>query len=246
MIKPARNSGLLILIIIAALYFSGAGSWMLRSLKGLDSQCYAGLSQLGAQVANPVCAMIAKTSASITEFNDSVGQRLQRVQQSLFGGAGLDKIQSLAAGLGDELATLASSGDALAEMMRSGPSSLANAGQQSFQQAIDSFAIGQGLLRGGGTVQALPWLQQGALQPQGFGVMSQLTLGSLYANGGQGIAANPQQAEFFLNQARQSISLLSGNNSPQAQQLLRSLPGSPDKIQSDIERAMIELRALNR
>lgn len=246
MIGPARSSGLVILIVIAALYYSGAGSWMLARLKGLDSQCYAGLSQLGAQVANPVCAMIAKTSASIEQFSDSIGQRLEHWQSSIFGSGGVDKLRSLASGLGDNVASLASSGDALTKLMSSGPANLATAGQQSFQQAIDSFTIGQGFLKGGGTAQALPWLQQGALQPQGFGVMSQLTLGSLYANGGQGIAVNPQRAEFYLNQARQSIALLSGSSSPQAQQLLSSLPGSPQKIQMDLERAIREIRSVQR
>lgn len=246
MIGPARHSGLFILIVIAVLYYSGAGNWMLARLKGLDSNCYSGLAQLGAQVTNPICSMVAKASAGIAEFGDSVGQRLERMQQSIFGGNGVDKIRLLAGSLGGEVTALASSGNALAALMRAGPSSLANAGQQSFQQAIDSFAIGQGFLRGGGAAQALPWLQQGALQPQGFGVMSQLTLGSLYANGGQGIAANPQHAEYYLSQARQSIAMLSGNNSPQAQQLLHSLPGSPQKIQADLERAIIEIRALKR
>lgn len=243
MIGPARSSGLLILIVIAALYFSGAGSWMMRSLKGLNSNCYSGLSQLGPQVANPVCAMVAKASAGIEEFAASIGQRLERWQSGVFGTDGVGRLRSLASGFGDGVASLASSGDALSQLIRSGPASLANSGQQSFQQAIDSFAIGRGFLEEGGAVQALPWLQQGALQPQGFGVMSQLTLGNLYANGGQGIAVNPQRAEFYLNQARQSISLLSGSGSPQAQQILQRLPGSPQKIQADLERAIREIRA---
>lgn len=246
MIGPARSGGFLVLIVIAVIYFSGAGSWMLARLKGLDSNCYSGLAQLGAQVANPVCAIIAKTSAGIEEFADSIGQRLEHWQSSVFGSGGVDRLRSLASGLGDGVASLASSGDALSELISSGPASLANTGQQSFQQAIDSFTIGQSFLKGGGTEQALPWLQQGAQQPQGFGVMSQLTLGSLYANGGQGIAVNPQRAEFYLNQARQSITLLSGSNSPQARQILSSLPGSPQKIQTDLQRAIVEIRALKR
>lgn len=243
MIGPARGGGFLILIVIGALYFSGAGGKMLANLQGLNTNCYAGLSRLGPQVANPICNALSKAITGIEDFSASIAQRLEQWQYNLFGGEGADKLRAMASSLENSVGGLASSGDALAKLISSGPASLAASGQHSFQQAIDSFAIGQGFLKGGGGAQALPWLQQGALQPQGFGVMSQLTLGSLYANGGQGIAANPQRAEFYLNQAMQSISQLSGSNSPQAQQILQSLPGSPQKIQMDLERAIIEIRA---
>ena len=243
MIGPARNGFLVIIIIIAAIYYSGAGSWALNSMKGLDSACYSGLNRLGAQAANPVCALLSKGLSAVDDFAGTVSARIERWQNGLFGVDGIDKISNIASSFGNRVSSLSSSGDDLARIISNGPSGFGSAGQFSFQQAIDNFAIGQGYLNGGAFSQALPWLQQGAQQPQGFGLMSQLTLGNLYANGGQGVAPNAQRAEFYLNQARQSIATLSANNSPQSQQLLSTLPKSPQKIQADLERAILEVRA---
>lgn len=244
MIGSARNGLLVIIIIIAAVYYSGAGSWALNSMKGLDSACYSGLGRLGAQAANPVCAALAKGLSAVDDFANTVDARIERWRYGLFGSDGIDKLSNMASSFGNRVSGLSSSGDDLARMISNGPSGFASAGQQSFQQAIDYFAIGQGYLNGGASSQALPWLQQGARQPEGFGLMSQLTLGNLYANGGQGVTPNSQRAEYYLNQAQQSIAVLSANNSPQSQQLLKTLPQSPQKIQADLERAILQIRAI--
>lgn len=240
MFGAARGGLTLLLLVGAAVYFSGAGSWVLENIKGLNASCYSGLSRLSPQVANPVCGALAKGMEAIDEAASSAGSRIDAWQKGIFGNDGLGKLSSLAASMSNGISGLSSSGDDLARLINAGPS----AGFQSpFQQAIDSFTIGQGFLKqGGDTSKALPWLQQGAQQPQGFGLMSQLSLGNIYANGGYGIEANPQRAQYYLDQAQRSISVLSASNSPQSQQLLKTLPGSPEKIQADIQRAMLQIK----
>lgn len=237
----AARGGLTVLLVIgAAVYFSGAGSWVLKNINGLNASCYSGLSRLGPELANPVCGALAKGMEAIDAAATTVGARIDAWQQGLLGNDGLGKLSSLAASMSSGISGLSSSGNDLARLISAGPS----AGVQSpFQQAIDSFTIGQDFLKQGGDAsKALPWLQQGAQQPQGFGLMSQLSLGNLYANGGYGVAADPQRAQFYLDQAQRSISVLSASNSSQSQQLLGTLPGSPEKIQADIQRAMLQIQ----
>jgi hypothetical protein len=139
-----------------------------------------------------------------------------------------------------------SSGDNLARMLAAGPQGLSVSGMQPFQKAIDSFAIGQNYLnKNGASAQGLSWLQLGAGQPQGYGLMSQLSLGNIYATGAQGVPANPALAQHYLRQANSSLSILSNSNTPQAQQILGTLPATPDQMRQDIERAMRQLRPVN-
>ncbi|MDX2095185.1 MAG: hypothetical protein SFW64_04520 [Alphaproteobacteria bacterium] len=232
------------LVLIGGLvYFTGAGNWALNNLKGLDANCYSGLSRLGTSVANPVCSGLAKGMEAIDKAATAASVQIDGWKRDLLGMDGFSKLDAMAASLGKSVSGLTSPGDTLTQMMRNGPGAV-RGGQQPFQQAIDTFAIGQGLLgQGGATAQAVPWFQQGAQQPQGYGVMSQIALGNLYAKGGQGVPADPQRAYYYLDRARQSIAALSASNNPQAQQMLRSLPASPQKIQADLERVILDLRA---
>lgn len=242
MLGSARGGLGALILVGAVIYFSGAGSWAVNNIKGLEGSCYSGLSRLGPQIANPVCGALSKGMDAIDAAASSVGARLDAWQKGVFGNGALGKLNSLAASMGSRLSSLSSSREELSQLISAGP----NAGfQDPFQKSIDSFTIGQNLLsRGGETSSALAWLQQGAQQPQGYGLMSQLSLGNLYANGGQGVAANPGRAQYYLDMAQRSLATLSASNSPQSQQLLNALPGSPEKIKADIERAMVEMRTL--
>jgi len=145
--------------------------------------------------------------------------------------------------MGSNIASLASPADNLASLIHKGPGGVWGGGVSPFQQAIDSFAIGQSFLKQGDSASAaVPWLQQGAAQPQGFGVMSQLSLANLYAGGANGVVADPQRAQYYLQEALRSMATLSGSNTKQSQQLLKNLPGSPEKIKSDIEKAILQLQ----
>lgn len=240
----ARGGIGVLLVIIAALYFSGAGNWALTNMRGLDAACYNGLTRLGAQFANPACAALAKGISAIDSAASNASARLEHWKESIFASDDLSKIRALSTSFGNHASRLASSGDELSRMLSAGPGY--GAGQSPFQRGIDFYSLGQGLLKQSGSGgQGLQWLQLGAQQPQGYGLMSQLSLGNLYANGGPGVAVDPQRAEYYLQQARQSLQALSSSQAPQAQQLLGSLPGNPENVKAQIDRAIVQLRGQN-
>ena len=238
-----------LLVVLALLYFTGAGGWMLDRMQNLQSPCYSALSVAGPSIANPICNGVGSGVAAITRVSTSVGDALRGVRSkfdSIFSSAPkFSGLSDLSNALGQSFAGLSSSAESLQRMVSSGPQQISasanNVGQQ-FQQAIDSFTIGQSYAQGGNMAQALPWLQHGASQPQGFGLMSQLSLGDLYRTGGGGVAANPAQAQAYYQLASRSLAQLSQGNSPQAQQILRTLPASPQAMQQEIAKAMASLK----
>ena len=238
-----------LIIVIAGLYYSGAGTWAWNHIKGLDEGCYTALSSgvMGRMgVAEPVCGTVAKGIAGLEQVVDGVSATIHTKLAGLFGSDNLDTLDSYSASLKEKFSSLASSRSSLMDMVREGPSGLKGGGSlsQQLQQAVDSFTIGNGYLnQQGGAAQAVPWLQQGAMQGQGFGLMSQLTLGNMYAQGGAGIAQNPAAAQAYLQQAQASLGMLTNSNSPQAQQVLQSLPASPEVMKQQLEQAIRQLKA---
>jgi hypothetical protein len=242
--RSRSGSGIGGLVLVGGvLYFTGAGTWVMDRVKGLDIDCYSAMSSIGGDsVANPVCGSVAKTAAAVDNMSKYAGDKVAVVRSMLTGTQhGLGKYVSVFA---DRAAQLSSSQERLQQMVKSGPlaggqGSLA----EEFQRAVDSFAIGQSYLNNQETAQlGLPWLEQSAKQPQGFGVMSQLLLGQMYANGNYGTPPDNRAAQLYLSQANQSIGVLMGSNSPQAQQLLGTLPIAPQAMQEQILRTLAELR----
>ena len=231
-------SGLIIIIVV--LYFSGAGSWLWNNVKGLDSGCYTALERLGGTMASPICGALAHGIAVLDSTITSIGDKLDSWKQSTFGDT--PGLSTMTSSIGERLSQLASSNEMLTQMMRAGPGSSGNSARQSIQQAIDSFTIGQGYLNQGGSSEALAWFQQGAQQPQGYGVMSQLQLGNLYMTG-QGVPQNNQMASSYLEQANHSISTLMSSNTPQSRQLLSALPAAPEQVKAQLETAIHQLQS---
>lgn len=246
MIHAARGGGslLVILLVIGVLYFTNAGTWLWTRVTQLDENCYTALStSRAASVAPTVCGGVAKAIAAMEDGKALLQQRIQDVVQRFMGNSGLHNLNGYMEALKDKMRNFNLSSDQLSQLLNRGPNfSIGQSIQQQFKDAMDSFAVSQYYLQGNNASQALPWLQQGAAQPEGFGVMSQLTLGNLYAQGGNGVDANPQIAEYYLNEARNSISTLSGNGSPQAQQMLQNLPASPQAMIQNIEQILRQLQ----
>ncbi len=238
-----RSGGLGLLIIVAVIYFSGAGSWMGRQINAINDNCYSTLSSVGSEIANAVCQGVSKGFSVAGQVLDAAGNEISDLKQRFLGNSSLDGLDSLASDLAKNITDLASSSTDLSRMMSLGPNNpAAFASNQPFQNAIDSFAIGQRFFKDPSTsMQGVEWLRRGARQPQGYGVMSQLALGNVYANGSGGIPANPRAASAYLAQANQSIGLLSASNTPQSRQILNSLPMNPQQMQREIQRAMQDL-----
>lgn len=236
-----------IILIVGLLYYTNAGNWLLTGLGRLGQNCSSMVPDFASSVGYPVCAGVAKGTEFIINISSDIGDFIRDMEQrvsSVFGsGPKFESISDLNFSLRNVAADLASSKDKLNEMIQNGPQQLigGNTAQQ-FQQAIDNFTIGQFYLKRGGINDALPWLQQSARQPAGFGVMSQLSLGDIYSQGGSGIAANPRQAQAYYQAASDSLNQLSSSNSPQAQQMLQSLPASPQQIQLQIRQAITQLQ----
>lgn len=236
------SAGILTLLIVAgALYYSGAGSWMWQRIQGLGTNCYSALASAGSAIANPVCRGLSQA----VEAGDHLGELLQHGMESLrasFGIGGLGPMQALGETVQQRLSGFGSSSDELARRIGEGPRSLLRGStSQQLRSAVDSFTIGTQFLRNGSASQALPWLQQGAALPSGYGLMSQLSLGDLYARGGSGLAPDPLKARLYYQQAQQSLTSLQASGSPQAQQILQSLPGSPQQVAQQLNQAVTGL-----
>lgn len=236
-----------IIVIGAIIYFSGAGSWLMTRVQALDEQCYVMLTDVGFTEANPACAALGSGLSAVDGMLVAVGDKIDGFKQNVFGTTSFDDLSQFAADMQLKMQELSSSGDDLARMVSAGPQGLSGLGLPPFQQAIDSFSIGQNYLKKDGmSAQGLSWLQLGASQPQGYGVMSQLSLGNVYARGAYGVPANPAMAQYYLKQATSSLAVLSSSNTPQSQQILGALPATPDQMRRAIEHTLQQLQMVNR
>lgn len=246
----ARAGGVSIgglLVVTTLLHYTGAGGWMMGQLRGLSGSCAFSIPPMARSVGYPLCSGLSRGIEVTDRFSSSVGDIFRRGERML----GVDISRSaptqMLADFGRTVDSMvrgtASSSDILNRMMRSGPSALPSARSLSdqFQQAVDSYTIGTHLRTSGNSGLAVPWLKQGASQPQGMGLYSQLSLGNLYRNGGQGVPADRLQAQQYYRQAADSLAQLQRNPSPQARHILGGLTTSPQELQGQIERALAEL-----
>jgi len=232
-----------VVIIIGALYFTGAGSWMMNGLSGLSQNCATMIPNFAASIGYPVCGGVSKGVEFTDDATTRVGNFIRSIEEQFSSGARFGSLSELNESLKYAVADLASPKDALNQMISRGPQQLMGGKiSQQFQQAVDSFTIGQFYVNRGGLADALPWLQQSAHQPNGFGVMSQLSLGDIYSRGGAGIQPDPRQAQAYYQMASQSLTQLNASNTPQAQQMLGTLPASPQEIQRQIQQTIAQLK----
>lgn len=236
-----------LLVVGALVYFTGAGGWVMERAQKLDANCYGVLADLGESVANPVCNGLAGGMQAIQNISASVSHTVSEWRDRLLNTGDLNRLNEYVSGFEQRVASFSSSKEQLTQLIQQGPSALNGQSlTQQFQQAVDSFAIGQLYLKDGNNSAAMPWLQQGASQQGGFGLMSQLTLGNMYAQGGQGVARDPQAATQYLIQAQQSLGQLSAGNTQQSQLLLQSLPVPPQQLRQQIEQAIQQLRVVSK
>lgn len=107
-----------------------------------------------------------------------------------------------------------------------------------------SMAITQGmqgnqLMRSGRNVQGLNFLQSSASMGD-VGVLSQLQLGSAFATGTNGIAADAGRSRQYYGQALNSINSLEAADSPSSQRLLNALPAPPAQLKSQLQHILRE------
>jgi hypothetical protein len=248
--------GLVGIIVIGALIAnSGVGTKIMDGLNQLEGECYSAIGEVGHGVASAVCPVVGGGVRVIDSAATSVGNAVRNMKdsavQSITGNAsGSEMLQAYIEQLSGSAASMAgleslmSSSSQMIDKIRQGPQGALSGASVSEQvrSALDSFSIGQQYLGDGAAGQALPWLQQGAATPGGYGLLSQMTLGNMYSQGAGGIAANPQAAVQYYSQSLQSLTQLQRSGSPQAQQILRSLPVSPQQIQQELVAAIGQLK----
>ena len=240
------GTGLVILLAgAAALALTPAGPWLHARMMQLDDACYAGVSQMEQPSLAPVCTGLSNGLGAMDRWLSQADQQLSSLWQRVAGNTGNAGLNQLVGQVRDQAKALTSPSQDLLAFRYQGPSAVLNARQSPLQTAVNYFAIGQDLRSHAGAEKALPWLQQGAQQPQGFGVMSQLALGDLYLKGGKGVPQNPVLAHYYLTQASGSIDVLNAAKSPQARQMLSALPGGPAQMQTTIAGIISEIQRGN-
>lgn len=239
--RRKRGGGLMGLILIGAvLYFTGAGAWLWERTKQLPDACYGLLAQMGTSMGEPVCRGL---SASIDAISGGTSGMLDKMRGMGDAGGNINMgeyAQSLLDRIGQggaSLSGMTSSGSRLSDMMGQQPIVLpsAAAAKDRMRMALDQFVIGQHYLQSGSLSQGLPWLQQSARQPGGYGVLSQLTLGDMYRTGGYGVGQNQMLSRGYYEQAVQSIGNLQAANTPQSRQMLQSLPAPASQLSAQLQ-----------
>lgn len=229
-----------IVIVGALLYYTGAGSWLWKGVSGLEKGCYTMLSDIGTTIGTPVCVGIGRGIDALENVGDSIQERIDRARGRV--ASDVPDVNDFGQAMHARIAEFTSSSDTLSHMMESGPRMQIGSNlRERFQKGIDSFAIGQDYLNKGSASEAVPWLNQGAAQPEGYGMLSQLSLGNLYSTGSGDVPADPSQAKQRYQQAKDSINQLMASDTPQAHQMLQSLPESPEVMRQKLDDAMAQL-----
>lgn len=221
-----------LLIIGGALYFTGAGAWLWERTKQLDGACFQTLQQLGTGYGTPVCEGLSRLLHRAENGAAQLGSSLTSAVRSSGQRAGTDlgrfadQLLQTIGGPGSSLSGITSSGRQLQRMMQEQPALLSagSSAKQRLRTAMDQFVIGQHHLRSQAPQDGMRWLNQSASQPGGYGVLSQLQLGDMYQQGSFGISKNPQAAQYYYQQAKQSVQTLRLDPSREAQMLLQNVP----------------------
>ena len=98
-------------------------------------------------------------------------------------------------------------------------------------------AHGSTLLNSGSAAQGLRFLQSSASMGD-VGVLSQLKLGSAYAQQGGALPTDALRSRYYYSQALNSIESLQSQNTPESQRLLGALPADPQQITSQLKQIL--------
>jgi TPR repeat protein len=246
--RRRRGIGLTgILVILALLYFTGAGKWLWSGALQAEGKCYNLMGQMGTTAGTPLCGGIGSLVRTLDSATSDIGGKAQMAVdyvKGLFADHNLDSVVGRIS-VPRSLQNLGSPRADLGRMMGYGPGNMTtgSSAADKLRNAIDSFQIGSELMQGSenSVRNAVPWLQRGAETP-GYGLLSQLSLGDIYRQGRGDVAANPQEAVTYYSSAYRSIDLLQANNSPAAQQLLATLPGSPEAVKQQLVQAINQMK----
>ncbi len=217
-------------LILLLLVVSGVGQYIWRNATQIGSHCSAILREVGFNEYQSYCR--------------SMGHSMMLLQRNLEGMLGSTKfgdtmnLEEFAGFVARQLsgAAIGFSAPQLSQFID--PSLLKSPaeGADPFKLSLTRGAYGDAMLKNG-NMDGLPYLKSSANMGES-GLLSQLSLGSAYANGDYGLPKNPDLARDYYTQAQESLQTLQGQNSPQSNQLLESLPASPDAIRESLNSAL--------
>jgi hypothetical protein len=79
-------SGLIIiLVIVGALCFSGAGGKLWDNVRGLDGSCYAAIERMGTSMGGPICDAVGRGIASLETVVSGIGDKINLWKEQTFG-----------------------------------------------------------------------------------------------------------------------------------------------------------------
>lgn len=230
-----------LLIIGGVLYYTGALPVVWDHLKNAGTACYSLMNSVGVggqSVCGAVNGMMTSIDNSISGMGDGMGDWFS--DQSSDARMSMESVTKQFDGILDSFkggSGFGSTQSSLDALMKMGPNSLSTGGGDlsQLQGAMNSFAIGQKLM---GSQPSLgnQWMQKGASMGE-FGLVPQLSLGNSFAQSGNNAAALN-----YYQQALGSLNALQSSNSPASQQLLGSMPVSPDKLQQQITAAIRQMQ----
>ncbi len=227
----------LIAIVVLILLITGLGQYLWRNSLQLGSYCQSVITEMELHQLNDTCMAIGTTMASLRNRLE------QMVGASKFGN--MMNLEEYAGMMARKLSsqTLGFNAPQINNMidpkflsgMPSGGSSM-----DRMRAALTQGTAGSQLLSQGNSSAGLSYLQSSANMGE-YGVLSQLSLGSTYMQGGRGVPKDLGAAKHYNQQALQSIRTLQASDSAEAKRLLSALPASPDQLTQSLEGVVTKL-----
>ncbi len=256
--RRGSGGGLIgLILILGVLYYTGVLPALWAQVKNGSTQCYSAIAGVGVPGAQSICGGVSRTISTIdaalsraqVRLDQWLGSQSRKLSDEWERSALRSPLEALGrlTDLGIDSTVLQRSGllsseAVLTSLFKLGPSGARGAydGASPLVGAMDRFTLGQRLMDSQPAV-GMDWMRQGASFGE-YGLLPQLSLGNYYMRGANGVPANPQQALAYYIQAQRSLTQLQGNQNPASQQLLATLPASPEQIQAQITAAIKEIQ----
>lgn len=227
----------LIAIIVLILLVTGLGQYLWRNSLQLGNYCQSLVAEMELYELSDTCMAIGTSMASLRNRLE------QMVGASEFGN--MMNLEEYAGMMARKLTsqTLGFNAPQLNNMidpkflsgMPSGGSSM-----DQLRTALTQGTAGSHYLSQGNASAGIPYLKSSANMGE-YGVLSQLSLGSAYMNGGNGVPRDLSAAKHYNSQALQSIRKLQASDSAEAKKLLSALPASPDQLTQSLQGVITKL-----
>lgn len=227
-------------VIVLVLLFTGAGRYLWQHALQLGSHCQSLIAEVGLYEMNDTCMAIGTQMATLrNRLEQMVGETRFGDYMDLeeFSGMMARQLSSQALGFSSpQLSGLIDPGVLGRDINFNAASA-----QEKLRLALTHGNTGHNYLSQGNGRVGLPYLQSSAGMGE-YGVLSQLSLGSAYLNGNNGIPRDLPSAYRYNSMALNSIRSLEASGTPEANSLLRALPAPSSQMQRTLEHALDQIK----